>query len=139
MIYVCTCPANRFRPAHFHPDRPIVDQMFRKVWIYFFQCQFPKISKSFKNSGFIFQCQFPIIYKSFKNSGFSFLASISKCFENSGFSFSVNFQKFPKVSKSSSLFFQCQFPIIPKSFKTSEFIFFSVNFQSFPKVSKSPD
>ena len=29
MIYVRTCRANRFRPSHFHPDRPIVDRMPR--------------------------------------------------------------------------------------------------------------
>ena len=29
MIYVRACRANRFRPSHFHPDRPIVDRMPR--------------------------------------------------------------------------------------------------------------
>ncbi|RVW19375.1 hypothetical protein CK203_044056 [Vitis vinifera] len=29
MIYVRTCRANRFRPSHFHPDRPIVDRIPR--------------------------------------------------------------------------------------------------------------
>ncbi|KAL6311358.1 hypothetical protein AAG906_036901 [Vitis piasezkii] len=28
-IYVRTCRANRFRPSHFHPDRPIVDRTSR--------------------------------------------------------------------------------------------------------------